>query len=531
MASTLTNTRSLLAIGLRRDRVMIPVWIYGLAAVVVASAFSYKSLYSTVASRLEFSAVVNANASTVAFYGHVYSPGTLGGLVAWRTLGSGAAISCVLSVLLVVRHSRAEEETGRLELLGACAVGRHAALASALLTAAIAQVSLAVVCVVGLVVAGLPVAGSVAFGAAWLTSTLFFAAVAGVTAQLSESSRTANVLALGLLGVTYLLRAVGDAGPTWLSWLSPVSWGQQVRPYAGDRWWVVVVAAVATALVTAVAFRFSSQRDLGAGLLPTPLGPPEATRRLASPLALAWRLQRAAVASWLLAFVVYGATLGGIADGVGALVRSSGSTRRIILEMGGRHGLVDAFLATAMGILGFLAAAFVVQVLLRLRVEETAQRAEAVLATSVSRVGWAASHLVIALLGAVVMLAVGGLAAAFTHGSRIHDLGGQLPSLLGAALVQLPAVLILAGAVVLLFGAAPRAVVAGAWTLLGFSLLLGLFGPALQIPGWAMDVSPFTHLPKLPGGAVDGWSLLALSLLAVALGAGGMVGFARRDVG
>ena len=69
--------------------------------------------------------------------------------------------------------------------------------------------------------------------------------VAALTAQLTDSSRAANAMALGFLGATYLVRAIGDAGPSWLSWLSPVGWGQQVKPYAGDRWWVAVLGASA----------------------------------------------------------------------------------------------------------------------------------------------------------------------------------------------------------------------------------------------------------------------------------------------
>jgi ABC-2 type transport system permease protein len=528
--SAFTGTTQLMKIGLRRDRFMIPIWVYALAASAIGTAFSYRGLYKTLASRLEFAAGVRSNGSTLALYGHVYSSGTVGGLTAWRFVGIGATLASILSVLLVVRHTRADEESGRLELVSSGAVGRGAPLAGGLLIAAVAQLTLAVLTMIGLTVVGQPWSGSVEFGLAWLGTALVFAAVAAVTAQLSESARAANTLAMSVLGAAYLLRAIGDAGPSWVSWLSPVGWAQQVRPYADDRWWVLAVPVAASAVLTAVAFRLAARRDVGTGLVPIRPGPAVGDRRLSSPLALAWRLQRATVVSWTVGFAIYGAAIGGIADGVGALVNSSSGTRDIIVRMGGRHGLIDAFLATVMGILGIAAAAFVVQSLLRLRSEESAQRAEIVLAGAVSRSRWVASHVVVAVSGSALMLAAGGLAAGITHGVRAHDLAGQLPRVLAGAVIQLPAVWVLAGAVLLLYGVLPRVVAAAAWALLGVFLLLGQLGPVLRLPGWALDASPFTHLPKLPGSTVVVLPLATLVIVAVVLAAVGMTGAARRDI-
>lgn len=525
-----TGTTQLMRIGLRRDRFMIPIWVYALAASAIGTAFSYRGLYKTVASRLEFAAGVGSNGSTLALYGHVYAPGTVGGLTAWRFVGIGATLASVLSVLLVVRHTRADEEAGRLELVSAGAVGRGAPLAGGLLIAAVTQLALAVLTTIGLIAVGQPWSGSLAFGLAWLGTASVFAAVAAVTAQLRESARAANTLAMGVLGAAYLLRAIGDAGPSWVSWLSPVGWAQQVRPYGADRWWVLAVPVAAIAMLTAVAFRLAARRDLGTGLVPIRPGPPAADRRLSSPLALAWRLQRATVLSWTVGFAIYGAAIGGIADGVGALVNSSSGTRDIVVRMGGRHGLIDAFLATGMGILGIAAAAFVVQSLLRLRTEESAQRAEIVLAGAVSRTRWVVSHVLVAVFGSALMLAVGGLAAGITHGVRAHDLADQLTRVLAGAVIQLPALWVLAGAVLLLYGVLPRVVAAAAWALLGVCLLLGQLGPVLRLPDWALDVSPFSHLPKLPGSTVVILPLATLVIVAVALAAAGMAGAARRDI-
>jgi ABC-2 type transport system permease protein len=87
-----------------------------------------------------------------------------------------------------------------------------------------------------------------------------------------------------------------------------------------------------------------------------------------------------------------------------------------------------------------------------------------------------------------------------------------------------------AATAVLLFGFVPRAVPA-AWGVLAAVLLLGQLGPVLKLPQWAMDLSPFSHVPKLPGGHYGSTPLLWLTLVAVALCAAGLVGLRRRDLG
>jgi ABC-2 type transport system permease protein len=166
---------------------------------------------------------------------------------------------------------------------------------------------------------------------------------------------------------------------------------------------------------------------------------------------------------------------------------------------------------------------------MRLRVEETALRAEPILATHVSRLRWAASHVAVALVGTTLLVLTLGLFAGFAHGAASGDMAG-MGRVLGAALVQLPAVWVLTGITVLVFGLAPGIVLAG-WGALVVFLMLGQLGPVLGLPQWAMNISPFTHTPRLPGGEFAATPLVWLTLVAAALIAVGLTGFRRRDVG
>jgi ABC-2 type transport system permease protein len=88
---------------------------------------------------------------------------------------------------------------------------------------------------------------------------------------------------------------------------------------------------------------------------------------------------------------------------------------------------------------------------------------------------------------------------------------------------------VIAAIVVLAVGIAPRAAMAG-WVALVAFLLLGEFGPLFKLDQWVMDLSPFAHTPRLPGGPFSAVPLLWLGLSAAALIAAGLVGLRRRDI-
>ncbi|GAA2412662.1 ABC transporter membrane-spanning protein [Actinomadura vinacea] len=527
--NALTGTGTLLRLGLRRDRVMIPIWVLVLASFPITTLSSYQGLYKTQAERADFIAGVNGNATQLAFYGEAHSA-SLGGLTAWRMTTLGVTLLAIMTLMLVVRHTRAEEEEGRLELVGSGVVDRHAPLTAALLVAVVANAALALLAALSL--AGQGLAGAFAFGLAWFAGGFFFAGVAAVAAQVTENSRAARGITVAVIGLAFAIRAVGDSseGAGWLTWLSPIGWSEHVQAFAGNRFWVLAVPLVLGAALMASAYGLIGRRDHGAGLVPSRPGPATAAPALRSPLALAWRLQRGSLIAWVTGFAAYGVILGTMADGVRDLVGDSEGTQDIVTRLGGASDLVDAYLAAMVGLLAGIASIYGVQAAMRLRTEETAQRAEPVLATGIGRVRWACSHLAIALAGTLAMLLGAGLMIGLAHGAATGDLGGEVADELGAVLVQVPAVWLVTAIAVALFGLAPRFSVGAAWGLAGTFLLIGQLGPLLEVSQAVMDLSPFTHVPKLPGGTVTATPLAALLAIMVVLIGAGLYGFRRRDI-
>ena len=146
-------------------------------------------------------------------------------------------------------------------------------------------------------------------------------------------------------------------------------------------------------------------------------------------------------------------------------------------------------------------------------------------------VRWALSQITVAVAGAALLLAVAGVAAGLGYGLRIGSVGPQVTRMIGAAMGQLPSALVLAAVAIALFGLLPGASVAGAWTALGVVVVINLFGQVLQLSHWILDISPFTHAPRLPGGTVTAAPLLWLCALALAACVAGLAGLRRRDIG
>ncbi|GGX67171.1 ABC transporter permease [Streptomyces minutiscleroticus] len=517
----LAGTGTLLRFALRRDRLLIPVWVGVNGLMVLTMPNTLKSLYATPAARADLVAQMAANSSLRALVGPVLGD-SLGALTAWRVGVYAGALAAVTSLLVVVRHTRDEEESGRQELVASGVVGRRASLTAALLTAAAANAALALTVVAEL--SGQGTGGALAFGLGLAGVGMVFATMAAIVAQLTESARLARGLTAGVLGAAFVLRAAGDAvtddGSSALTWLSPLGWLENLRPYAGERWWVLLLFAAAVAAQAVAAYALAGRRDLGMSFLPTRPGP--AAGRLGSAAALAWRLQRGGVLGWSIGFLLAGAVYGGLTEGAADLVGDNDDARRIIERMGGQAGVADAFVSAMVGMLGLIAALYVVASVLRLHGEETSGRAEPVLANAVGRLRWAAGHLLVAFGGSALIMLLAGAGFALGYG---RDAG----PILGACLVQVAGVWVVGGLAVLLHGAVPRAATA-AWGVAGAVLLIGWVGPALDVPRAVLDLSPFGHLPKLPGGPMEWRPVLVLLLLAAALVAAGLTALRRRDL-
>ncbi|MBO0789652.1 MAG: hypothetical protein J2P36_01710 [Ktedonobacteraceae bacterium] len=527
----LAGTSGLIRLILRRDRFLLLLWIMLATLVVVGIAASVASAYPSAEARQAFAAESMSSPAEVLMIGPIYST-SIGGLAAWRVRGAAAIILAVASILTITRHTRTEEESGRRELLGSTVVGRHAPLLAALLVTLGANLLVAIFITGGLLGLGLPAAGSLALGLSLAAAGWVFAALAAVIAQVTESARAANGLALLIFGLSYMLRAIGDTGVPWLSWFSPFGWTQQMHPFAGEQWWPLAPVIVLVVVLVAAAYAFSAQRDLGAGFLQAKPGPATASPRLRSPLALAWRLQRGSLIAWMVASAAFGMALGGV--GQSATNQVFAQFKDLFTRMGTPSQHVDSFFALSIYIASQVISIYAIQTALRLRSEEVNGQADPLLAVPISRLRWASSHLIIAAIGSALVLAALGLGIGLTYGLITGNVGYELLRLGSAALMRVFAVWVMISIAVALYGLLPRFALLVTYILLGLFLLIELLVEFHLVNPWLLAISPFILTPTLPASQLSITSVALLVLLigvVAVLTSAGLVSFRHRDIG
>jgi ABC-2 type transport system permease protein len=529
-----TTTDSLLAtapltrFALRRDRVRIVAWIAGIVLLVVVTVASVKGLYPNQAELDRAARASEDNAAAIIFNGPVQALDTVGGQVAFQTGAWGLILMGLMSVFMVGRLTRGEEQAGRVELLRALPIGPHSLAAAAMVTVAAMNVVAGALVTLALAALGLPVVGSVVFGLSFTLFGLLLSACTLAAAQVSENTRVVYGIGGVVLGTSFVLRAIGDIGDGTISWLSPIGWAQKTRPFAGERWWPFLVVVGATGLLAWLALVLSRRRDLGAGLVASRAGRARAGASLGSPLGLAARLQRGSLVGWSAGLALLAVAYGSITDSINDFVEDNETLTDIIAAQG-QGTLVQQYLAMSFRILALVAAAFAIQSALRIRGEETSMHGEQVLATPVSRTRWAMSHLTIAFGGTLLALFLSGASFGVSDAAVTGETSAIWQSIVGS-LAFAPAVWVLVGLTAAVVGLVPRAT-ALPWAVLAGCFVIGLFGQLLDLAPWIQDISPLQHVPQYPATDLRAQPLLALTAVAAGLTALGLAGLRHRDIG
>ena len=507
---------------LRRDRVLVSVWVALLVLVVYASAAATGSVYPSLTDRLEASRAINNSPAVVALYGPILDESSLGELAMTKVTVLYAVILALMFVVVVRRHTRSEEESGHAELLAGTAIARDALLAGALVEGVLLSVGVGVLAALADIAGGLPLAGSLGFGATWAGAGLAAVGVTAVACQLAASSRTCFGVAGAAIGALYLMRAVGDVGAEWLSWLTPFGWNTRLRAWDEPRWWVLLLYVALAGALAVVAQVLRGRRDLGSGVFPARPGPAQGSPRLADVVALTWRVHRPALLGWTVGVAVLGTVLGAIAPGVGDLLDTDAG-RQLIESIGGVGALEDALLAAVLSIAAVVVTCFGLAVLTRGSTDEHDGRTEQVLATATSRGRSLVASLVVALGGAAWLLAVTGLATGVGLG---RDIGG----LVEAGLAQVPAVWLVVSLAALLYAVRSTWAVLG-WGVLALFFALGEVGDLLELPDWVTGLSPYARTPAMPVEAFRGTPLAVLTVLAAGCLVAAWWRYRSRDIG
>lgn len=485
--SVWTGVPTLLRLALIRDRVRLSVWIAVLTSMMVYAPNAVRLAYPEETQRLARVDLMETPAGMMMggpMFGH--NATDLGAMLANEMMLTLIVATSILAILTVVRHTRAEEESGAAELVLSSVVGRYSRTTAALLLVAGVNAVLAVAMTLAMAASGFAVADTAAMCFGVTAVAMVFGALAAVTAQLWRQARTATGAALGALGLAAVIRGVGDVienSGSALSWFSPIAWAQQMRPFVDLRWWPLALLVVLTIALTALAAVLEGRRQYDAGTIPS-TGEHPGARPIRGVLALHLTLQRGQVVGWAVGLFLGGLAFGSMTKSLLDAAEGNEIIRQVIAQLG-----TESVYTTMTQFLAAAASAYVVAAVLRVYTDEEKGLAEAVLAGSVSRWRWLFTAVVAALLGAVVLMAAAGLGNGLGAGIAVGD-PATVARLTLAALAFLPALAVMAAVAAL--AVAVRTPWLG-WLAVAFVVVSLYLGALLRLPQWLIDLSPISR--------------------------------------
>lgn len=535
----LTGTWQLVRLGLRLDRVKLPLVILVICAMYLLSAVSVVEVYgSDIEQQINYAATTAPSIVGRVFAGPLHGPET-GAIVMNETFLFTAVAVAFMSTLTVIRHTRQNEEAGRAELVGSAIVSRHAPLAAALLVSLIANIAVAVLSYLILLSAGLPAYGAFLTGVSIGVIGLAFSAIAGVAAQLTDGSRSANGLCALFIGIAFLLRAIGDSTgnlvnnglgirSSFISWLSPLGWGQQMYPFSESRTWIFCLFIGLIIIALSLATYLMVKRDIGSGIFAAKLGRARASKSLLTSLGLANRLQKGNLRGWAVATLVMAVSFGLVINEFQNFLEENDEFREAIVRVG--DNVNHAFLSILIAFMGILITGYVTQALSRMKSEETSGQIESVLATTVSRTQWIMSHVVFIALGVLFLLFLSALGMGLTYVISTGESWSELGVVLVATLTQALAIFTFAAFVISVFSFAPNLMTPIAWGCFGACVLVLQLGVILDLPQWVLNLSPFGHLPAMPAEGFKTGPAVWLTVTTAALFGISLFRFKNRDI-
>ena len=523
---------TLLRLMIHRYRLLIGSWLVLLIALPAVTVSAYQSTYPTPEQRRAAVALAQQDSATTLLYGRLPDPGTPALMFVWEIGAIVTILAAIMAVLVAVALTRTTEDDGTLELLRSCGIDPAAPLrcALAVLTATAAILALGFAVSTGLAVGrvdGVTWEGAAACGAVVGLTFLLTGTFTAALAQLAPSASAARTLGFGAVAAAFAVRAYADTQDVaLLGWASPLALRATVRPFAGNRWWVVAAAGAVVLALAWLAGSLSRRREYGAGLL-RPRRLRTTSLNVRSGAGLAARLSRRSIGTWAV----------GVAC-VGAMFSAMGSAA---VEQS-RRGDLDGFLGSQLGtedplagyfsycgtLVAIAVCTFAVLSVLRAKHDEAAGLTDHILATGSRRWAPLAGQAAVAALGSLlVLVATGALSAAVAP----LAMGGDAVSAraFAYAVGQWPAVLAMVGWTTFLAGTRPRSTWL-AWIPLLASGTLAMLGGLLGIPQWIRDLGLFQHVPDIAGSAPQVGGLV---ILIGAAGAAAMLGIAattRRDI-
>lgn len=527
----LQNFWSYLRFVLRRERVIMPIWLLSIVAFTVFLAPAMNEIYG---SHAELQAYLQTmqNPAMIAMMGPVYGADnyTFGVMYVNNMLVWMAMLVAIMNIFFVNRYTRLDEEKDRFEMLRALPMGRMTNIAVIFFLSFLFNLFIAAGIGFGLAgvgVADMGLQGSLVLGVTLGTVGLVYATITGILAQVASTSRGVLGAAMIVMLADFMIRAVGDLSSENLSRMVPLGLALRTQAFVGNYWWPILIMLVMTLVFAILALFLLARRDLGAGLVKQRAGRTTASKYLISYQAFAAKLMRTTYVVWGLSVFVLAASFGSIFGDLEHFIASNPMLKEALMRQGLTGSLTEQFMPFLMTIILIIATIPVIQGVNRLQSEEKNGYLEQMMALPLSRSKLMSAFLLNAWLYSFVILLLNALGF-YVASSQVMADPIALSTFLQASLIYLPVLWIFMGLSIFLIGCFPRALLVS-WLYLFYAFFASYFGQIIGLSDWLSDLSPFGHVSALPLESID-WSssfgMLGISLILIILG---FIGYQRRD--
>lgn len=524
----LTGWIPLLQATLKFDGKRFAPWVAIATLLTVSSVIAYPLVFPNEADRAELATVIGANPAMGLIFGPAYDLSTIDGFNAWRSLALGGFLTAIGAIFAVTRAVREQEDTGQAELLASSVLGRESRLLVGVLVAVIGSLAAGIASGVIAALCGGSWEASLLVGATFTVTGWLFAGVAAITSQLASEAKTANSLAMITLGVLFVMRGFlySMNSPDWAKNINPLSWILESKPAVDNNWGMLLPAVGLALLFVIVGFVLQTRRDFGQGIIPTSPGHPRG--RMGSPWALAVRLNRNTLITWLCASALIGCVFGYFAGSFKDILADNPAMAHFFASgQVSPDDLVGGFATTILAMTGIILSVPGVLIALGMHAEESRERLEPVIVAYGSRVKYFLSNVALSFAASLVFMLVAGSMMALIMSNS--DIGLSFGDVLAQALLTVPALWAIAGVAAAVVGARPHVIIA-AWAGVFLSFGLTILGPTFNLWDWIISISPFEHVPQVLGGDPSWVGICVVGVIALVLVAVGTAGFRRRDL-
>jgi len=506
------------------------MWITILLTLTIFVAAIFTNLYGDIESRIGMAETMQ-NPAMVAMVGPIFDADnyTNGAMYVQMMLVFVIITVAIMNIFLIVRLTRKDEESSRLELVRSLPVGRHSKLCSAIIVCIIVNIILAILTAFGLSILNIEsmnIEGSILYATTVCVSGIFWGSIAALFSQLASTSRGAIAYSCIFLGISYFLRGVGDVSYELLSLISPLGLPLRTQIYVNNYWWPVTIIIALTIIVTIVSFYLNSTRDLGAGLIAAKPGKTNASKFLKTPLGLSVKLIKPILIGWGITILLIGIAYGSIFGDIEKFLDGSDMMKQLFLN-NNKYTIAEQFMTTLMAISSVIVTIATLLIAVKIRSEEKKGRLEQIYSKKISRKKILFNYIILSLISSILfqtLYAIGLWGTAYT----VMEEPLLFTTVLKAALYYLPAIWVMISIAILLIAYLPK-YTNFIWGFLGFSFFTVYMGKLVNIPNWILKLVPYNNIPQIPVEDSNIIPLIIMTFIAFTTMIIGINAYNKRD--